>query len=66
MTLTQAIHRAKQRAKATRSDRYVVWSIEDDDPPGEHYHVATEDDFEGFYMGCTAACAITPEGTIEA
>lgn len=66
MTLTQATHRARERAKATRRTRYVVWSIEETDTPGEHYHVATEDDFDGFYMGCTAQLAINPDGTVEA
>lgn len=65
MTKPQAIRRARERAKRRNQEIHIVWSNEPDDPPGEHYHTATDDDLDGFYNGCTAVLTMQPDGTIE-
>ena len=65
VTRTQAIRRAVERAKQTRSERYVIWSPEDTDPAGDHFHVATEDDLDAYYLGARVDVYVSPEGTIE-
>ena len=37
---------------------YIVWSIEEWDRPGEHYHIATEHEMENFYCGCEIIATI--------
>ena len=56
MTKPHAIQHAKQAAKLRRQFVYIVWSVEDQDRPREHYHLASEFDLSTFYQGCTVVC----------
>jgi hypothetical protein len=62
VTAAGAYKKASQRARETLTDRYVVWSVEDTDRAGEHYHVATEEAVDTFYLGATIAAVFGPEG----
>jgi len=58
MTLTQATRQARRRARETDEARYVVWSTEDGDRPGQHYHVATEEDLSTWFGYCDDPVAV--------
>ena len=65
MSKDAAFQRASARARSTRQYRYVVWSVEDPDPPGQHYHVASDEDLETFYLGCQIVACYGPDGEYE-
>ncbi len=46
---------AQKRANKHKRPYYVIWSIEDEDDPPYHYHVATEDELDTFYNGISDA-----------
>ena len=60
-----ALRKAAERARKTMSDRFVIWCPEETDAPGEHYHIATDETLETFYMGLSDASIVAcfgPDG----
>jgi hypothetical protein len=59
-TLQQAISQAKKLiTNRNKLDNcipwkglYIVWSPEEFDNPGEHYHTATEGELDSHFSGC--------------
>lgn len=65
MTKDAAIKFARACAQKHGSERFIVWSVEDRDLPGEHYHTAKDEDLDGFFNGCEVVATVQPDGTIE-
>ena len=52
-TLQQAIARAKKISRGRYPEEtFVVYSIDEEDIPGNNYHVCFEYDLQTFYAGC--------------
>jgi len=65
MTKHAAITRAADVARASRDWCYVIWSVEEQDAPGQHYHVATDETVDTFYAGAEVVLTVGPDGTVE-
>jgi hypothetical protein len=52
MTKADAIETAKRWTRKYGREYFVIWSVEDQDEPGQHYHPTDEDTAQTFYMGC--------------
>jgi hypothetical protein len=61
-----AIIWAQKRARKTQHEVFVVWSVEEQDEPGQHYHTSNADDLDGFYSGCEVVAVAQPDGLVEA
>jgi hypothetical protein len=60
MSEKRAYEVASKRAKRDRREWFVVWSIEDHDPPGQHYHVSDDFDLETYYLGAEVVACVEP------
>lgn len=66
MTLAQAIAYAESHVKAkVRDTLYVVYSKDEEDKPGNSYHVATEVDLDTYYAGCRIEAVVDEGGTLD-
>jgi hypothetical protein len=65
MTKAQAVDRARRQAHRNRQTVYVLWSVEEMDPPRKHYHTATEETLETFFCGVDPLMAIDPDGSVD-
>jgi hypothetical protein len=65
MTRHQATKEAQRLAKRNARIFYVIWSVEDYDDPGQHYHATDDDTLETFYLGCDPLAAYEPDGSVE-
>ena len=66
MTKHAATTQARKLATTRREWRYVIWSVEEMDPAGQHYHVASEETADTFYAGAEVVLTVGPDGTVEA
>jgi hypothetical protein len=62
MTQDKAIKLAKRVAAISGDLRYIVWSNEPVDAPGEHYHVCSEFDLDTFFSGCEVVFCVSSDG----
>ena len=62
MTRLQAQREALRLAKRNQRTFYVIWSVEDHDPPSQHYHATDDDTLLTFYLGCEPLEAWEPNG----
>lgn len=51
MTCGAVLRFAQSRANVRKEAIAVVWSVEDDDVEGEHYHTATAGELATYYFG---------------
>ena len=52
MSRNEARYEARKRANKHGRIYFIVWSVEDHDLPGHHWHPADEYDLDTWYLGC--------------
>lgn len=61
MTRSAAGQRARTLANRRQREYFVVWSVEETDAPREHYHVSSDEDLDGYYLGCEVVYTAEPQ-----